>query len=417
MRQKWNLNKNKTAIELVTQLLKEPQSNFVKEEALYLRGSIYIQEKQIELSLKDWNEALKTLSDKKYKSELMSKILWKKAWLLRQEKKYEEAIKAFEDLKKVNQNIYTDFKVLFWLGKTYLDLKQKQLARNNFLELIEKDYFGYYGLLARKILNKKLEIGKTSLKKNKLFQNKKAEAIIHWLVLFDESELLSKFLKIHVNHFLKKDKLTETEWLETIWLLAKAKQYLQIFQSLELMGDKTKKIFLTKYIYLLFPIDFYEDVNVAHQKWDVDKALIFSIIRQESAFNVRARSPADAFGLMQLIPSTANQTAQKNNIPYKGYRDLYNPLKNILLGTAYIKFLLKKYNNNFSFSVSAYNAGSIPVNKWKEELKTEDILEWIENIPYEETRTYVRLLIRNYIFYHNLLSDRTKNWFPDWIIQ
>ena len=149
----------------------------------------------------------------------------------------------------------------------------------------------------------------------------------------------------------------------------------------------------------------------------MDKALIFSIIRQESAFNVRARSTADAFGLMQLIPSTARQTAKKNKIPYRNFRDLYFPSKNILLGTAYIKSLLQKYDNNFSFSVSAYNAGSTPVNRWREELKEFDTLEWIENIPYEETRTYVRLLIRNYVFYYNLLENKNKNWFPEWIIQ
>ena len=416
-RQKWNLNENQRAIELITQLLQEPKSEFIKEEALYLRGLIQLQENHSELSLIDWNEALKILNKKKYKTGLTSKILWRKAWLFRQKRQYKQALENFKKLKKINKNIYTDFKVLFWKGRTYLDLNQKRLAKSSFNELIEKDLFGYYGLLARKILNKKLEIKKTGIIESDLFQNKQAENLIHWLSLFNESELLSRFLDTQKNEILNKKTPTEKEWLKIIWLWAKAKRYLNIFQSLELMGDQTKKTFLEKYVYLLFPLDFYEDVETASQKWQVDKALIFSIIRQESAFNVRARSPADAFGLMQLIPSTAKQTAQKNKIPYRNFRDLYRPSKNILLGTAYVKFLLKQYNKSFPFSVSAYNAGSTPVNKWKEELREFDTLEWIENIPYEETRTYVRLLIRNYIFYYNLLEDKNKNWFPDWIIK
>ncbi|MDE0092607.1 MAG: lytic transglycosylase domain-containing protein, partial [Oligoflexia bacterium] len=416
-RQKWNLDKNQQAIELITHLLKEPKSEFIREEALYLRGLIYIQENQTERSLKDWEEAIEILNEKKYKTNLLSKILWKKAWLFRQNKQYKKALQSFKALKKINKNIYTDFKVLFWMGKTYLELNQRRLARNSFYELIKKDHFGYYGLLARRILNTKLEIATIAVEESDLFKDKKAENLIHWLVLFNEAELLSRFLDTQKDKILNKKKITETEWLKIIWLWEKAKKYLNIFQSLELMDAQTKSVFLAKYAHFLFPIDFYKEVETASKKRKLDTALIFAIIRQESAFNVRARSPADAFGLMQLIPSTARQTARKNRISYRGFKDLYRPAKNIFLGTAYIKSLLRQHDGSFVFAVSAYNAGSTPVNKWKEKLKEFDTLELIENIPYEETRTYVRLLIRNYVFYYNLLNKDNENWFPDWVIQ
>ena len=416
-RQKWNLDENQKAIELISLLLKKPGSEVVKEDALYLRGLIYLQENRSELSLKDWGEALKILSKKKYKTNLTSKIFWKKAWLFRQNKQYKKAIQNFKEMQKINKNIYTGFKVLFWKGRTYLDLNQRRLAKDSFSKLIEKDHFGYYGLLARKLLNKKPKIKKNAIVESDLFQNKQSENLIHWLALFDESELLSRYLDTQKVKILSKSSPTEADWLKMIWLWGKAKQYLNIFQSLELMEDQIKAVFSTKYIDLLFPLDFYEEVETASQKWQVDKALIFSIIRQESAFNVRARSPADAFGLMQLIPSTAKQTAKRNQITYRNFRDLYRPVKNILLGTVYIKSLLDQYNNSFFLAVSAYNAGSVPVNKWKEGRKGLDTLEWIENIPYEETRTYVRLLIRNYVFYYNLLGYEGENWFPNWLIQ
>ena len=416
-RQKWNVDENQKAIELISLLLKKPGAEIIREEALYLRGLIYLQENQSELSFKDWDMALKQLNQKKYKLGLRSKILWKKAWLLRQKKQYKSALESLKELQEINKNIYTDFKVLFWIGRTYKDLNQSRKAKKSFYKLIEKDYFGYYGLLARKELNKALEIKKTTVLESDLFQSKTAETLVHWLVLFNESELLFRFLDIQKKQILNDKNPTEEDWLKIIWLWTKAKQYLKIFQSLEQMDNQTKAVFLTQYMNLLFPLEFQEEVEIASQRWQVDRSLIFSIIRQESAFNVRARSPADAFGLMQLIPSTARQTAKKNQIPYRNFRDLYRPLKNIFLGTAYIKSLLNQYDNNFSFSVSAYNAGNTPVDKWKEKLKDQDILEWIENIPYEETRTYVRLLIRNYVFYHNLLEPENKLWFPDWIIQ
>ncbi|MCY4513289.1 MAG: lytic transglycosylase domain-containing protein, partial [Bdellovibrionales bacterium] len=125
---------------------------------------------------------------------------------------------------------------------------------------------------------------------------------------------------------------------------------------------------------------------------------MFSLIRQESAFNPRARSSSDAFGLMQLIPSTARAMARKIKRPYRGVRDLYHPGKNIHLGTYYLKHLLKKYDNSFILAVASYNAGETQTRKWRKTLNKSNPLEFIENITYEETRTYVRLLIRNFIF-------------------
>ena len=421
-RQKWNLDENQDAIEQINLLLKKPESKIIKEEALYLRGSIYLQENQAKLSLKDWSLALEILNEKndKNKIDLMSNILWKRAWLFRQRKQYQSSLQDLEELQTVNKNVYTGFKVLFWLGITYLDLNHDELAKDSFEELIETDYYGYYGyygLLARKILNQKPEIKKTDIVTEELFQNKTVENLIHWLSLFNETELLSRFLKTKESQILNTESSTEKEWLKIIWLRTKAKQYLNVFISFGKMDNSIKRVFLTKYTDLLFPLDFHKEVETASKMWQVDKALVFSIIRQESAFNMRARSPADAFGLMQLIPSTAIKTAEASQIPYRNFKDLYQPLTNISLGTAHIKSLLEEHDNSFLFSVSAYNAGNDSANRWKEELKGLDVLELIESIPYGETRTYIRLLIRNYVFYHNLLEPDTEEWFPDWLLQ
>ena len=417
-RQEWNQNQNQKAIQMITELLQESKSKVIKEKALYLRGLIYIQEKKPELSLKDFDMAVKSLLKKRGQRALLEKVLWKRALLFRNQKNYKQALYNFKILKRVSQNPYVQYKALFWKAKSLWDMGQKSLAKKFLRQLIKKDYFGYYGLLARKLLGKKPAFQREEESSNISFfsGNDNSANLIHWLVLFKEFELLSYFLEERESVFLETRKQTEQDWLKMISLWIKAKKYLEVFQSLEKMDEKVKKSFFDRYIYLLFPLAFSEEVEKVSQKWDISKPLIFALIRQESAFNVRARSIADAFGLMQLIPSTARRTAKQFKVPYRNFRDLYKPSKNILLGTAYLKSLLKRYNNSFVLSVAAYNAGETTVDRWNKERGDMEILDFIENIPYEETRSYVRLIIRNYLFYNSLIEEEGP-WFPENLLQ
>lgn len=417
-RQEWNQDQNQKAIQMINTLLQEPKSEVIKEKALYLRGLIYTQEKKPELSLQDFDQLVKNLRKTKRHRNLLEKVLWKRALLFRNQSNYKQALYDFKALEKISQNPYTQYKALFWKAKSLWDLGQKALAKKFLRQLIKKDHFGYYGLLARKILNKKPVFQKKekALDLTFLSENSSSESLVHWLILFKEFELLSRFLDTQEDAFLKVGKQTEQSWLKIISLWIKAKKYLEVFQSLEKMDEDIRKSFSEKYSYLLFPLDFSEEVEKVSKKWDIPKAFIFALIRQESAFNVRARSTADAFGLMQLIPSTARRTARKFKVPYRNFRDLYKPSKNILLGTAYLKSLLKRYNNSLVLSVAAYNAGETPVDRWNKERKDMETLDFIENIPYEETRSYVRLIIRNYLFYNSLMEAEGP-WFPEWLLQ
>ena len=137
------------------------------------------------------------------------------------------------------------------------------------------------------------------------------ENIIHWLSLFEESELLSLFVDIHKQQFLTKKNKTKEDWLKIISLWTKTKKYLEIFQSLEAMEDNVRSNFLKKHTHLLFVLDHLEEVEKASKKWNVPKAFILAIIRQESAFNIRARSPADAFGTDAAYPLNRQTNRQK----------------------------------------------------------------------------------------------------------
>ncbi len=416
VRNYWNFDKNEKALQTLDQIMKNPKSSIITDQAYWLRGLINEQEKNFEESLKDWSKSIKILKKEKNNQELLERILWKKAWLLRIQKKYLKSLSILNQLKKTTLNPYTKYKILFWIGETYISLNYNFLAKKTFKHLIQEDVFGYYGLMAYYRLNKNLDmkISKTNFKSYKDSINYNSENIVYWLLLFNESKLLSHFLDLKKDNLLTNNPKVKKDWINLFYLYTMSKKYLEIFQSLQKMNPKIKKYFLENHLDLLFPLEYKNEIEKNAKNWKIPTPLIYALIRQESVFNNRARSTSDAFGLMQIIPSTARETSRKIGVTYRGFRQLYNPSRNILLGSAHLKSLLKQYKNNFILTTAAYNAGATPVNQWKKYIIYHSPLEFIENIPYEETRTYVRLLIRNYIFYHSLLNYKDSKY-PEWL--
>lgn len=140
----------------------------------------------------------------------------------------------------------------------------------------------------------------------------------------------------------------------------------------------------------------------------VTKTFAMAIARQESAWNPMAQSSANACGLMQLLPSTAQKTAENQQLPYNGELDLFKPLNNILLGTAHLNELNAKYPNNRILIASAYNAGTSRVEKWLARANGKLAMdEFIASIPFFETRGYVQNVL-TYDFYYQHLQDKEK---------
>jgi len=153
------------------------------------------------------------------------------------------------------------------------------------------------------------------------------------------------------------------------------------------------------YLDIRFPLAFEEEVNRAASTTALEPTLIYAIARQESAFVSTAKSSAGAMGLMQLMPSTAKQTARKSDTPFPNY-DLLNPEHNIALGSRYLNELLGRFNGNRIFATAAYNAGPHRVNRWIKRNEARlpfDI--WIETIPFKETRGYVQNVLSYSVIY------------------
>jgi soluble lytic murein transglycosylase len=134
----------------------------------------------------------------------------------------------------------------------------------------------------------------------------------------------------------------------------------------------------------------------------IDPYLVLALIRQESLFDTQARSSAAALGLMQLLPSTAKRIAKQAGMSSPTPEALFEPEVNLALGTQYLKNLLQRYSNNWFKAIAAYNAGESAVDRWEKEIDTDDIEEFVERIPYSETRGYVKLVMRNHRIYKSL---------------
>jgi len=144
---------------------------------------------------------------------------------------------------------------------------------------------------------------------------------------------------------------------------------------------------------LRFPLEYADRVRLHAENSGLDPGYVFAVIRQESAFNRQARSPAGARGLMQLMPATGKLTARSNRISYHGTSQLYDTDKNIQLGTSYLRQVMDRFDNNPVLAAASYNAGPHRVQRWLPDTGPQSAPSWIANIPYSETRQYVQRIL------------------------
>jgi soluble lytic murein transglycosylase len=155
---------------------------------------------------------------------------------------------------------------------------------------------------------------------------------------------------------------------------------------------------------LLFPVRHWEIISAQAVKAKLDPILILGLIRQESAFEEQARSRADARGLMQILPSTGRMLARQARLSQYSSGKLYQAEINIALGTRHLSSLLQKYEKT-ELALTAYNAGETRLKRWIKEYGDSDMVEFVEQIPFAETRNYVKRVLGNRGYYELLISS------------
>ena len=152
----------------------------------------------------------------------------------------------------------------------------------------------------------------------------------------------------------------------------------------------------------LFPRPYWNDLKKSSVVNNLDPYLVAALIRQESEFNPGAVSRANALGLMQVLPGTGKKLARELRVRHFSSSMLLSPNTNLRLGTRYFRQLLDRYDGTLEYALAAYNAGSDRVQDWLAGGNFHDAQEFVESIPFTETRDYVQAILRNAEVYRKL---------------
>ncbi|MGE3973967.1 MAG: tetratricopeptide repeat protein [Bdellovibrionales bacterium] len=370
----------------------------------------------------NYEEALKgnkiALQLEKEGTALWEKLVWQKAWNQRKLKDFAAAAHTFLTLIDKTKKSDYNIKYRFWYGRVLKEHQQKEEAEKTFQALISDDPMGYYGLLAYREIG--LQYPPLTAKSSKTFEkpsfvSEEDYKVVKWLASVGETTLLRSFIKrvTAKTSFFKMN--TEDQSRILNWYAA-VDDYLGLFQQYGWILATHKEL-LTRHADLIFPRPHEAVVRTVASDTGVKPELIYSIMRQESGFNPRARSPMDAFGLMQLIPNTAEIVAKERSYDYKQTDDLYKPVVNITIGSALLKKLMSQFDKQFIITVASYNASEDAVLTWLKTRYRDDPLEFIEDIPYSETMTYIKLVLRNFIYYSRLADQDDSMDFPEWCLE
>ena len=292
-------------------------------------------------------------------------------------------------------------KVTYWMGKIAEKTNKKILAKTFYQRIISKYPDSYYAYRA----NKKLSFYKShdwSTKSARRLPEDDYEInfpIEYTNLTNDKSTLINTILKTGdyelLNSIEQDNKLVQS-WLN----YQRGKFSTSASLARDAIDEMQEKPVFSDDIYkLAYQLHYQDLINKYSHMYNLDSYLVSALIREESYFNPKAGSSAGARGLMQLMPSTANYIAHKAGIRYNS---LYEPEDNIKLGCAYIDYLKNSHNHADLFAIASYNGGPNAVTNWKENLDYDNYDEFIENIPYPETREYVKKVFRTYWMYSNI---------------
>ena len=157
-----------------------------------------------------------------------------------------------------------------------------------------------------------------------------------------------------------------------------------------------------------YPLPWQQHFETSSTAAQISPTWAYGIARSESLFMRDVRSSAGAVGLMQLMPATGRDVARDIRLPYSGLATLTDPVSNIRLGTTYLGQMASRYNGNQVLATAAYNAGPRRVDRWLPDQGSEDARVWIENIPFNETRSYVKRVFSAEAIFHWRMTGQVR---------
>lgn len=329
---------------------------------------------------------------------------WERAWLLYRQGKLQRAAHELEHILKDYPQSPQKAQALYWRGRLLEEMGKRRQAKRIYRRLLKEATLDpYYEWRARERL--KLKPEKFSPGLPLPIENRsspalaKARELSHLRIWV---EAAAEYWEVATAHPGQVSLL----W-EACQALVRAKEFEKVIKIarnavLTLLKTDRKKEASTTFLAFLYPRGFWSWVDQYVNETRLDPYLVTALIREESAFSPTALSRAGAQGLMQLLPETAARVATETDLPSP--IDLDTPGPNIALGTRYLARLYKEFGGNLVLTLAAYNAGPHTVRRWITDRPFHDLETFVEEIPYSETRQYVKRVLGSYHRYRILYA-------------
>lgn len=328
--------------------------------------------------------------------------LWGLAWMNYSSGNNREASNYFSKLTGF-ENSANYFKYLYWNARNQEKMAQSCIPEeenesedmNNSCGTGNKNFFSelradqsYYGYLINMrspsfIMNEKIQVSEQTRPEGQQYERIEALAFLGM-----RGEAVSEV----IGALNKADEREEILYLGNMAM--KLGQYREIIYFAEPRED-------VEFLPYSYPRAYWDTIRLAAESHEIDKYLVAALIREESRYDPEIISWAGAIGLMQLMPATAKRMNDGLMIHMNDEADLFDAETNIYLGTRYLSGLLKEFED-IPFAIAAYNAGENAISRWLDEYHKGDVIEFIENIPYKETRRYVKKVLKSYWRYRSM---------------
>jgi len=373
------------------------------EEALLALANHYQKDFRSDDALPHFRRLLAEYPDGVY----ADRATWRVAWADIQAGRYEDAAQNLERAARLHPTKWAAGGFLYWAGRARHELKQDDRARALLEETVQRFKHAYYGLRAQEMLAKlpagpvtpTPEAASPASAAEEYAANDPRLARLRQLLLIDRWAEA----KDEIGSLPASPRLTATlAWAEARAghlrpaIIAMKRAYPDWVTA---AGDR-----LPEQVWkILYPLEYSGLLQQKAAETAIDPALVAAVICQESTFDAGAVSTAGARGLMQVMPKTGRVLARALNTPYRT-QALHDPATSLEFGTYYLRSMLDRFGGRVERALAAYNAGPHRVDAWTAERADISAEEFIESIPFTETRNYVMTILAGLEHYRRLYS-------------
>jgi len=408
----WTYSQTKKAQAVLAEANKKWKKSTSRQYLYFIQGRILDEQNQTKQAMALFEKAFK---EKAEDSDVLKNLINFYSWKLYRTNRLTKSLEVLEKLNSNSTDRFNLVRAQFWMAKIHQKMKRPEKAIELWNQITQEDPLSYYSALSHYELKKPFQPFQfsTDLKVSDLDDHSKINSSNadkwNWARDLDEKVFQESFISKYTSNFFDQKKSDQKVLIENMWQSGLTNALTLLLSSAP--RDKRQAAY-DQYTPYLFPTPYLDQIKKEALELKLDPTLVLSLIRQESGFNPMARSRTDALGLMQVMPKVARKIAQDSKITFEQNTELFDPDLNLKIGTRELQNRLKEFKGNLVLAIASYNAGSDPVRGWKTRRKNKDIVEFIEEIPYEETRSYVRLILRNQIIYKRI-DSKSEFFFPE----